>query len=37
MEEYTNTTQDSSLSKEEVIAHNVKADAKGLFTNIKLF
>ncbi|WP_438972350.1 DUF389 domain-containing protein [Polaribacter sp.] len=37
MEEYTNTTKDSSLSKEEVIAHNVKADAKGLFTNIKLF
>lgn len=36
MEEY-NTTKDSSLSKEEVIAHNVKADAKGLFTNIKLF
>lgn len=37
MEEYTNTTKVSSLSKEEVIAHNVKADAKGLFTNIKLF
>lgn len=36
MEEY-NTTKDSSLSKEEVIAYNVKADAKGLFTNIKLF
>ena len=37
MEEYTNNTKDSSLSKEEVIANNVKADAKGLFTNIKLF
>ena len=37
MEEYINNTKDSSLSKEEVIANNVKADAKGLFTNIKLF
>lgn len=37
MEEYTNNTKESSLSKEEVIANNVKADAKGLFTNIKLF